>query len=76
MRHRWWHDTITGDFYAVATNEAGGIVSAWMQTDAHHWVPLDRFTPLRRAHTRGEIHVNDAPDGYTDELRPSMGATQ
>ena len=76
MRHVWWHDTVTGQFYAVATDDAGRIVSGWMQVDTHRWVPLDRFTPLKRAHRRGEIHVNDADGGWTDELGPSLGPTQ
>ena len=76
LRHHWWHDATYGTYYAVATDDAGRITSAWMQIGAHEWVPLDRFAPLRRALARGEMHVNDAPDGYTDELGPSLGRTQ
>lgn len=76
MRRHWWHDALTGTFYAVATDEDGQIVSAWMQVDAHHWVSLDRFAPLRRADKRGEIHRNDAEGGWTDELSHALGAVQ
>jgi hypothetical protein len=74
MRHHWWHDSIAGTFYAVATNQDGKIVSAWMHLEDHEWAALDQFGPLRRADRRGELHKN--PSGFTDELGPSLGATQ
>jgi hypothetical protein len=76
MRHFWWHDHIRDDFLAVATDEAGEIVSAWVQVDRveNRWVPVERFAVLRRVLARGEIHKN--ADGFTDELPPSRGPTQ
>ena len=72
MRHHWWHRPADGFFHAIATDESGAIVSAWVQAGHNHWEPLDDFTPLVAADSRGEWHKN--PDGYTDELRPSRGA--
>jgi hypothetical protein len=75
MRHYWWHDSIAGTFYAVATNRDGKILSAWMYLEAgHEWAALDHFGPLRGAERRGELHKNAG--GYTDELGPSLGARQ
>jgi hypothetical protein len=74
MRHYWWHDSIAGTFYAVATDRAGKIVSAWMYLEDHESAALDQFGPLRRAERRGELHKNAT--GYTDGLGPSLGATQ
>lgn len=79
MRHVWWHDTITGQFYAVATDGAGRITSAWMHAGGQGWEAidaLDGFGPLERALAEGEIHVNDAEGGWTDELGSSLGPVQ
>jgi hypothetical protein len=72
MRHHWWHRPGDG-FYAVATDESGAIVSAWMQVGAHEWEALDDFLPLLAADARGEIHHSE---GYTDSLSPSLGTVQ
>ncbi len=74
MRHHWWHHVPDDHFYAVATDSAGRITSAWMQVDQFEWEALDDFSPLRRADRRGEIHKN--PHGFTEELRPSRGPMQ
>ena len=76
MRHFWWHDHVRDDFLAVATDEAGRIVSAWVQVDrkANLWEPVARFTVLRRALARGEIHKN--AHGYIDELDSSREPVQ
>ena len=41
MRHHWWHDAIAGSYYAVATDEAGRIVSAWMHDAGPRWLALE-----------------------------------
>jgi hypothetical protein len=76
MRHFWSHDHVRHDFLAVATDEAGQIVSAWVQIDreANVWVPVERMAALRRALARGEIHKNTW--GYTDELESSREPVQ
>lgn len=73
MKHHWWHGP-GGRYHAVATDEAGKIVSAWRQVGRHEWEPLDDFAPLQAADARGEIHKN--PYGFTDELGPSRGPIQ
>lgn len=75
MKHAWWHDSIAGRYYAVATDDAGRIVSAWMHVGGNRWEAidgLDGFGPLEGAHARDEMHVNTDPDGFTDELGPSV----
>lgn len=75
LRHYWWHDAITGTYYAVATDATGRITSAWLHVGGQ-WEALDYFGPLEGARGRGEMHVNDAPDAFTDELGPSLGPVQ
>ena len=71
MRHYWWHDHVRVDFLAVATDDAGEIVSVWVQVDreANVWEPVTRVDRLRRALARDAIHKNAR--GYTDELESS-----
>jgi hypothetical protein len=75
VRHFWWHDHVRDDWLAVATDEAGGITSAWVQIDpvGNWWVPVDDLDVVRLVRDRGEIHVNA---GYTDELESSVEPVQ
>ncbi len=73
MRHYWWHRPNDG-YFAVATDEAGEILSAWLQVARFEWEPIEDFMPLQAADARGEIHRN--PHGFTDALGPSLGAVQ
>jgi hypothetical protein len=74
MRHFWWHHAPTGRFYAVATDDAGAIVSAWVQVRPKLCEARVNFSWIERADQRGEIHKN--PRGYTDALGPSRGVVQ
>ena len=75
MRHYWWHDHVRNHWLAVATDEDGEIVSAWVQVDreANVWEPVARMNVLDRVLARGEIHKSA---GYTDELESSRDPVQ